>query len=180
MVVPPPLSKFSSKKPLFTLNVSNNILMSICTITMYLFRFLTPLANKNVQPQTPAVIHRTVQKIIPVVIFLITCRTPGKPAAGEEWKYGPAKSKSTGSNFSRLLKTNFRYNNDTEKQSRSSGNAYNNDTSDRADGNNTGRNDRAWKSPQLRTVCNADNSLNSYRTRLRPPLSRLVHKTVTR
>ncbi len=130
---------------------------------MYLFKFLTPLANKNVQPQTAAVIRSTVQKITPVVIFFISRRTPGKPAAEEEWKYGPAESNSTGSNFSRLLKINFRYNNDTEKQRRSSGNVYNIDTSDRADGNNTGRSDRAWKSPQLRTVCNADNSLNSYR-----------------
>ncbi len=71
---------------------------------MFLFRFLTPLTNKNEPPQTPAVIHSTAQKIILVVMFFITCRTPGKPAAGEEWKYGPAESKSTGSNFSRLLK----------------------------------------------------------------------------
>ncbi len=130
---------------------------------MFLFRFLAPPASKNVQPQSEAVICSTVQKTIPVIIFFITRRTSGNPAAGEELKYGPAESKSTGSNFSRLLKINFRYNNDTKKQRRSSGNAYNIDTSDRADGNNTSRSDRAWKGPQLRTVCNTDNSLNSYR-----------------
>ncbi len=139
--------------------------MSICIMTMYLFRILAPCANKDEPPQTPANIHSTAQKYFPVVMFFIICRTPGKPAAGEEWKYWSAESKTTGSNFSRLFKKNFRYKNDTEKQSRSSSSAYTTGATDCADAtaNSNGYKDRPWKGPQLRTVCNTDNSLYSYR-----------------
>ncbi len=132
---------------------------------MYLFRFLIPFANKNESPQTPANIHSTAQKNIPAVMFLITCRIPGRPAAVEEWKYWSAEGKTTGSNFSRLFKKNFRYKNDTEKQSSSSSSAYTTGATDYADAttNSYGHKDRAWKGPQLRTVCNTGTSLYSYR-----------------
>jgi hypothetical protein len=130
---------------------------------MFLFRFFAPRTSIKVKPQTEAVISSTVQKNIPAKIIFITRRTSGNPAADEELRFGTAESKSTGSNFSRLLKINFRYNNDTDKQRRRSGDAFNSDTGDRADDSNTSRSNRAWKGPQLRTVCNTINSLNSYR-----------------
>ena len=117
----------------------------------------------EIKSQTDTVIIGTVKKNISTIILFITRRITGNPAADDDLRYGTAESKSTGSSFSRLLKLNFRYNNDTDKQKRRSGDAYNSDTGDRADDSNTSGSKRAWKGPQLRTVCNTIIKLSSHR-----------------
>ncbi len=117
----------------------------------------------EIKSQTEAVIISTVKKNIPIIILFITRRITGNPAADDDLRYGTAESKSTGSSFSRLLKLNFRYNNDIDKLTRRSGGAYSSNTGDCADGSNTSGSNRAWKGPQLRTVCNTINKLISYR-----------------
>ncbi len=117
----------------------------------------------KIEPQAEAAFSSTVKKNITAIIFFITRRTSGRPPADEELRYGADEGKSTGSSFSRLLKLNFRYNNDTDKQRRRSDDAPNSDTGGCAGDSNISGSNRAWQSPQLRTVCNTTNTLNSYR-----------------
>ena len=117
----------------------------------------------EIKSQTDTVIIGTVKKNISTIILFITRRITGNPAADDDLRLGTAESKSTGSSFSRLLKLNFRYNNDIDKLTRRSSGVYNSNTGDCADDSNTSGSKRAWKGPQLRTVCNTIIKLSSHR-----------------